>query len=127
MLHATLRNSVISYFGDELELIKNDIFKTWKVLKHIIGLDGNKTKQKFNILIDDKLVIDSLDIANGFNNCFVSVGPKLANNLKSGIDPSGAYAGFLKGGGGPNFKISGILDIHAAKRHIASSEAASLC
>ena len=25
-------------------------------------------------------------------------------------------------GGGPNFKISGILDIHAAKRHVASSE-----
>ena len=30
-------------------------------------------------------------------------------------------------GGGPNFKISVILDIHAAKRHVASSEAASLC
>ena len=29
--------------------------------------------------------------------------------------------------GGPNFKISGILDIHAAKRRVASSEAASLC
>ena len=39
---------------------------------------------------------------------------------------AGAYAGFLKGGG-PNFKISGILDIHSAKRHVASSEAASLC
>ena len=70
-----------------MELSKNDIFKTWKVLKDIIGLDGNKTKQKINILIDDKLVIDSLDIANGFKNCFVSVGPKLANNLKSDIDP----------------------------------------
>ena len=32
-------------------------------------------------------MIDSLDIANGFNNCLVSVGPKLANNLKSDIDP----------------------------------------
>ena len=30
-------------------------------------------------------------------------------------------------GGGPNLKISGILYIHAAKRHVASSEAASLC
>ena len=34
---------------------------------------------------------------------------------------AGAYAAFLRGGG-PNFKISGILDIHAAKRHVASSE-----
>ena len=87
VLHSTLRNSVISYFGDQLELNKNDIFKTWKVLKDIIGLDGNTTKQKINFLIDGKLVIDSLDIANGFNNFFVSVGPKLANDLKSDIDP----------------------------------------
>ena len=87
VLHSTLRNSVISYFGDQLELNKNDIFKTWKVLKDIIGLDGNKTKQKNNILIDDKLVTDSLDIANGFNNFFVSVGPKLANDIKSDMDP----------------------------------------
>ena len=42
------------------------------------------------------------------------------------VNYPGAYAGFLRGGG-PNFKISGILDIHAAKRHVASSEAASLC
>ena len=70
VLHSTLRNSVISYFGDQLKLNKNDIFKTWKILKDIIGLDGKKTKQKINILIDDKLVIDSLDIANGFNNFF---------------------------------------------------------
>ena len=33
----------------------------------------------------------------------------------------------FSGGGGPNFKIFGILYIHAAKRHVASSEAASLC
>ena len=33
----------------------------------------------------------------------------------------------FSGGGGPNFKISDILDIHAAKRHVASSEAASFC
>ena len=37
---------------------------------------------------------------------------------------TGAYAGFLRGGG--NVKISGILDINAAKRHVASSEAATL-
>ena len=48
-------------------------------------------------------------------------------NISRSIDCiAGAYAGFLRGGG-PNFKISGILDIHAAKRHVASSECASLC
>ena len=33
---------------------------------------------------------------------------------------SGAYAGFLKGGGP-------ILDIHGVERHVASSEAAVRC
>ena len=42
------------------------------------------------------------------------------------VGKAGAYAGFLKGGG-PTFKFLGYLDIHAAKRHVASSEAASLC
>ena len=37
----------------------------------------------------------------------------------------GRMQDFLRGG--PNFKISGIMDIHAAKRHVANSEAASLC
>ena len=30
---------------------------------------------------------DSLEIANGCNNFFASIGPKLANNIKSDIDP----------------------------------------
>ena len=30
---------------------------------------------------------DSLDDDNEFNNFFISIGPKLANNLKSDIDP----------------------------------------
>ena len=40
-----------------------------------------------NLLIEDRLVTDSLDIANGFNNFFVSIGPKLAQDLTSDIDP----------------------------------------
>ena len=36
-----------------------------------------------------------------------------------------AYAGFLRGG--PNSKNFGNLDIHAAKRDVASSKAASRC
>ena len=56
---------------------------------------------------------------------FVKSRYKRTDSVTAMLD-AGAYAGFLKGGG-PNFKISGILDIHAVKRHVASSEAASLC
>ena len=87
ILHSTLRNSVISYFGDQLEINKGDLSKTWKVLRDILGLGNNATRQKINFLIEDTLVTDSLDIANGFNNFFVSIGPKLAKDLTSNIDP----------------------------------------
>ena len=66
VLHSTLRNSVTSYFSDQLEINKNDISKTWKVLQFILGLDYNTNKQKNNFLIEGKLVTDNLNIANGF-------------------------------------------------------------
>ena len=87
VLHSALSNSVTLYFGYQLEINKDDISKTWKVLRFILGLDRNPNKQKNNFLIEEQFVTDSLDIANGFNNFFVSIGPKLANNLKSDIDP----------------------------------------
>ena len=51
-------------------------------MKSLIFLFRNKL-----ILILILILILNLDIANGFNNFFVSIGPKLANNLKSDIDP----------------------------------------
>ena len=53
----------------------------------ILGLGSNTSKQYMNLFIEDRLVTDSLDIANGFNNYFVSIGPKLAQDLTSDIDP----------------------------------------
>ena len=87
LLHSTLRNSVIAYFGDQLEINKSDLTRTWKVLRVILGLGSNTSKQNMNLLIDNRLVTDSLNIANGFNNFFVSIGSKLANDLTSDVDP----------------------------------------
>ena len=78
ILHSTLRNSAIAYFGDQLEINKSDLTRTWKVLRVILGLGSNTSTQNMNLLIDGRLVTYSLDIANGFNNFFVSIGPKLA-------------------------------------------------
>ena len=56
VLHSALRNSVTSYFGDQLEINKDEISKTWKVLRFILGLDSNMNKQKNDFLIEDKLL-----------------------------------------------------------------------
>ena len=87
ILHSSLRNPCISHFGDQLEINKNDLFETWKVLIHIIGLDGNTVMKKISFLIDDKLVTDSLEVANGFNDFLVSIGPALAKDLVSSVNP----------------------------------------
>ena len=87
ILHSSLRNAYISHFGDQLEINKNDLFKTWNVLKHILGLDGNTVKRKISFLIDDKLVTDNLEAANGFKYFIVSIGPELAKDLVSSVNP----------------------------------------
>ena len=40
-----------------------------------------------SFLIDDKLVTDSLKVANGFNDFFVSIGPAFAKDLVSSVNP----------------------------------------
>ena len=61
---------------------KNNIKKTWDIIKEVIG----KTKLKSNIL-PRRLITDGIEkydkktIANKFNNYFVDVGPNLASNI----------------------------------------------
>ena len=87
ILHSSLRNAEIKYFGDQLELNSNDIFKTWKVLKTILALNNNSHKKKLCVTIDNHPVSNRKYIASGFNDFFVSIGPKLAKDIHSNINP----------------------------------------
>ena len=53
----------------------------------IIGKDANNLKPKLKFQVNDKCVTDSLEIANSFNEFFVSIGPKLADNILSTTNP----------------------------------------
>ena len=86
-LKSSLRNAEINYFSDQLDLHKNDLSKSWKILKNIIGKDNNKTKNNLTFCIDNKTISDSTEIANSFNNFFVTIGPHLAENINSKISP----------------------------------------
>ena len=52
------------------------MFKSWKVLKTILSLNSNSDKRKLCLTINNVAVTNSKDIANGFNNIFVSIGPE---------------------------------------------------
>ena len=82
-----LRNTEIKYYSNELELYKNDLSKSWKILRSIIGKDSNNSTRKLSFNINNTVVTDSEVIANEFNNLFVSIGPTLASNITCSKDP----------------------------------------
>ena len=44
-----LRNTEIKYYSNELELHENDLSKSWKILRSIIGKDSNNSTKKIII------------------------------------------------------------------------------
>ncbi len=87
----TCRNKVISlqrkaeqeYYKEQLDLNKTDLRKSWKIITGIIGREGRNSKTKqFEFVINDKTITDPVQIANHFNNYFVSVGVTLASNCQ---------------------------------------------
>ena len=56
-------------------------------MKTIIGKDSNNLKYSLRFQVNGKCITDSFEIANSFKNFFVSVGPKLAQNSMSTVNP----------------------------------------
>ena len=84
---AQIRNAHITYQSNEFDIVKNDISKSWNVLKAIIGLQSSKKTQNMSYIVNNKHITDSYDISNAFNNCFASIGSELAGNITSSINP----------------------------------------
>ena len=87
ILHSSLRNAEIQYYSEQYELNSGDMFKSWKVLKTILALNSNSEKRQLCLTINNVAVTNSKDIANGFNDFFVSIGPELAKDIHSDINP----------------------------------------
>ena len=86
-LTSTLRNTELKYYSDELELNISDLHKTWGVLRNILGKDDNNSKRKIKLHDNGICITDSLEIANCFNDYFVSVGPDLSKDIVSTTNP----------------------------------------
>ena len=86
-LTSSLKNNEILYYSNQLEIHKNYISKSWKILKQIIGKDSCKSSTNQEFCIGNTSITDSTAIANGFNNFFVSLGQKLAKDITSDVNP----------------------------------------
>ena len=60
--------------------------KAWKVLRSVLNQNTNN-KNSSTFKIDDKTVTDPCIISNEFNKYFVEIGPKLAEDLNTPVDP----------------------------------------
>ena len=87
MLKSSLRNAEIQYYSHQLEMHKTDISRSWKILKNIIGKHSCRSKRTMHFNINNESVSNSTDIAESFNNLFVSIGPQLAENISCETSP----------------------------------------
>ena len=86
VLKLSMRNAQIVYYSNQFNLYKNNLAKSWKLFKIFIG---THSKALINIIftINDKRGTYSKDIANSFNNYFVSIGPLLINDIRCSVNP----------------------------------------
>ena len=70
------------YYSEKLLQFQGDAKKTWRIMKKVIG------KSKFiysnlprKIVINKNVIFEEKQIANVFNNFFINIGPKLADDI----------------------------------------------
>ena len=80
MLNTSLNTSKRKYYNDLLEEKKSNMKHFWAVIKEILN---NKHKQPYPSYFNyqNKKITDSIEIGNKFNEYFVNVGSKLAEQI----------------------------------------------
>ena len=85
-LNAILKKSKAAYFKNLFETNKQNMRKTWDIIKSLIcGKSAESTKK---IFFNNEVYTDSSAIANIFNTYFTSIGLTLSNELETtNLDP----------------------------------------
>ena len=75
-------------YTEQFELNKQDLKKSWKIIKNMIGKEDNRCyMNQIDFLINGQYISNSNTIANSFNNYFINVGNSLASSIQSENDP----------------------------------------
>jgi len=83
------KNMKSMHYNSLFKKFQNDMTKTWKVIKEIIGKSkvvSNSLPRK--VIVDELEICDQKTIPEKFNNFFVNVGPKLASKV---VTPKNKY------------------------------------
>ena len=70
------------YYSEKLLQFQGDVKKTWRIMKEVIGksklIHSNLLRK---IVINKNVVFEEKRIASAFNNFFINIGPKLADDI----------------------------------------------
>ena len=82
-LSIVCRNAESMYFNELIDENKQSLKKMWNAFGPIINPHKyqKKTKKIEKLIVDGKIVTDGASIANSFNDYFVNIGKKLAENI----------------------------------------------
>ena len=80
-LTGILRYCEKEYYNKKLQLYKNDVKNTWKLLNEAINRKMKENNFVSYSKCNDNEIYDKREIANGFNDFFVNIGPELAKNI----------------------------------------------
>ena len=95
MFESIKRKSKKSYFSKKILQYKNNMEKTWSVVKEITGKmhQHNKSKLPRKLFVDKKYITLEAEIAKKFNEFFTEIGPSLARKIPTASKP---FESFLK-------------------------------
>ena len=73
-----LRSARKKYYSDKFTEYSKDCKKTWSVINEALGKTKSNNALPDTFISDGKVLSDSYEIAEGFNNFFSNIGPELA-------------------------------------------------
>ena len=80
LYNKVMRASKKAYFDSSLKKAKKDPKKTWKILKEAMNINSNSQKiDKINL--NSKILTEPNEIANAFNDFFVTAGQSIADSI----------------------------------------------
>lgn len=80
-LTSILRYCEKKYYDDLFEKSKRDAKKTWNIINSLIRPSTKNKKKEYEEMLNENT--KHKDIANGFNDFFTNIGPKLANKINT--------------------------------------------
>ena len=90
-----IRTAQKNYYAEHFEDVRNDIKRTWQLIKNVIDdkLGCSKTIFVKELSCGSSTLTDPMSIANKFNEYFTDIGPNLADKIPY---ISGSHLDYIK-------------------------------